>query len=269
MFVSTITSFVSGLITSCVTNLPINLSWIVSINWFPSLMSYTHNPSVVPQSWSLTIISWATSTSLLVKYPESAVLKAVSAKPFLAWCEEMKYSSASRPSANDALIGISITLPVVPAISPLIPAACLNWFKLPLAPDWTIKLIGLSGSNLSSKDLPTLVVALFQIVTTSLNLSSSVIKPLLYCFLTLATCVSASAKIFGLSSGTLTSSIEYVSPDWVEYLNPFDFTLSSNSAETDRPCTFIHLSINFPNFFLSTGKSISYWNISSGFVLSL
>ena len=71
--------------------------------------------------------------------------------------------------------------------------------------------------------------------TTSLNLSSFVIKPLLYCFLTFSTCCSASAKISGLSSGTLTSSIEYVSPERVEYLNPLSLTLSSKFADTESP----------------------------------
>jgi len=84
------------------------------------------------------MISWETSTNLLVKYPESAVLNAVSAKPFLAPCAEIKYSSASSPSLNDDVIGISTVLPVVLAIRPRIPAICLNWFMLPLAPDCDI-----------------------------------------------------------------------------------------------------------------------------------
>ena len=42
--------------------------------------------------------SWATSQSLLVKYPELAVFNAVSAKPFLAPCVELKYSRAVNPS---------------------------------------------------------------------------------------------------------------------------------------------------------------------------
>ena len=40
--------------------------------------------SIGMQSSSITITSWLTSTSLLVRYPESAVLRAVSARPFLA-----------------------------------------------------------------------------------------------------------------------------------------------------------------------------------------
>ena len=95
-------------------------------------------------------MSCDTSTNLLVKYPESAVLKAVSESPLRAPWAEIKYSRASRPSANEDLIGISTALPVVLAISPRIPAICLNWFILPLAPDLTIIYIGFKSSKLSS-----------------------------------------------------------------------------------------------------------------------
>ena len=113
MSLSTITSLVVGSLISFSGYLPTNLSCKLSIIWFPSLISNISIPSVVPQSFSLTIMSWETSTNLLVKYPESAVLKAVSAKPFLAPCAEIKYSSASSPSLNDEVIGISTVLPVV------------------------------------------------------------------------------------------------------------------------------------------------------------
>ena len=83
-------------------------------------------------------MSWDTSTSLLVKYPESAVLKAVSESPLRAPCAEIKYSNGSSPSRNDALIGISTVLPVVLAISPRIPATWRNWEILPRAPDLDI-----------------------------------------------------------------------------------------------------------------------------------
>ena len=39
--------------------------------------------------------------------------------------------------------------------------------------------------------------------------------------------------------------------DFVEYLKPFSFTLSSTSADSDNPCIFIHLLIKSPSF-LST-----------------
>ena len=53
------------------------------------------------------MMSCDTSTNLLVKYPESAVLSAVSESPLRAPWADMKYSRASSPSANDDLIGIS------------------------------------------------------------------------------------------------------------------------------------------------------------------
>ena len=111
MFVSHNISPVFGFLISCNGYLPINLSCSGSITWFPSFIAYTSSPSSVPQSISLTIISCETSTNLLVKYPESAVLKAVSARPFLAPCEDMKYSNASNPSRKHDLIGISTALP--------------------------------------------------------------------------------------------------------------------------------------------------------------
>ena len=85
-------------------------------------MSFIIIPSCVPQSCSLTIMSCATSTSLLVKYPESAVLSAVSASPFLPPWLDTKYSNGSNPSLNDERIGTSTAFPDVFAISPRIPA---------------------------------------------------------------------------------------------------------------------------------------------------
>ena len=53
--------------------------------------------------------SWATSTNLLVKYPELAVLSAVSAKPFLAPWVDIKYSKTDKPSLKLDTIGFSIS----------------------------------------------------------------------------------------------------------------------------------------------------------------
>ena len=63
-------------------------------------------------------------------------------------------------------------------------------------------------------------VAFSQILITELYLSSLVIKPRLYCFNTLFTCSSASAKICFFAAGTLTSSIDTVIPAVVECLKP-------------------------------------------------
>ena len=54
-----------------------------SMTSLPSVKALTSTPSSVPQSNSLTMTLWETSTSLLVRYPESAVRSAVSARPFL------------------------------------------------------------------------------------------------------------------------------------------------------------------------------------------
>ncbi len=64
--------------------------------------------------------------------------RAVSASPFLAPRLEMKYSKTERPSRKLALIGISMVLPEVLAISPRIPASCRIWFMLPRAPELAI-----------------------------------------------------------------------------------------------------------------------------------
>ena len=71
--------------------------------------------------------SCATSTNLLVKYPASAVFKAVSARPFLAPCVDIKYSKIESPSLKLDKIGFSIISPPLAlaflglAINPLIP----------------------------------------------------------------------------------------------------------------------------------------------------
>ena len=70
--------------------------------------------------------SWATSTRRLVKYPELAVLSAVSARPFLAPWVDVKYCRTVKPSLKLAVIGVSIIEPSGFAINPLIPANCLT-----------------------------------------------------------------------------------------------------------------------------------------------
>ena len=84
----------------------------------------------MPQSSSVIVTSCATSTRRRVRYPASAVLSAVSARPFRAPCVEMKYSSTDNPSRKFDLIGLSMISPMPPvsffcgfAISPRIPAS--------------------------------------------------------------------------------------------------------------------------------------------------
>ena len=92
-------------------------------------------PLRVPQSSSVIITSWATSTSFLVKYPEEAVLIAVSDRPFLAPCVDIKYSSTVNPSRKLAKIGRSMISPEGLVIKPLIPAICRIGSGLLLAPE--------------------------------------------------------------------------------------------------------------------------------------
>ena len=95
-------------------------------------------PSEVPQSASLTMTSWLTSTSLLVKYPESAVLRAVSVKPLRAPVADRKNSRTERPSRKFDLTGTSTVFPMALAIRPRIPASCFIWLRPPRAPDTDI-----------------------------------------------------------------------------------------------------------------------------------
>src|SRR3989337_1662973 len=74
----------------------------------PSMMGMTMMPSNVSQSCSVMITSCATSTRRRVRYPESAVLSAVSARPLRAPCVEMKYCSTVRPSRKFDVIGVSL-----------------------------------------------------------------------------------------------------------------------------------------------------------------
>ena len=116
----------------------------------PSLRSEISIPKIVPQSISVTITSCATSTKRRVRYPASAVFRAVSANPFLAPCVEIKYSITDNPSIKFAVIGFSIISPVWPdsvfcgfAINPRIPANCRICSLLPRAPESDIIYKGL------------------------------------------------------------------------------------------------------------------------------
>ena len=79
-----ITSPDNGFLTSAAVTLPNALSDKLTTTLPPSKISES---SINPGSSQFTLVivkSCATSHSLLVKYPELAVLSAVSAKPFLA-----------------------------------------------------------------------------------------------------------------------------------------------------------------------------------------
>ncbi len=106
-------------------------------------MDFTRIPLAVPQSISVMMTSWATSTSFRVMYPESAVLSAVSARPLRAPWVEMKYSSTDRPERKFEMMGRSMISPEGLAMRPRIPESCLICWRLPRAPESTIMKSGL------------------------------------------------------------------------------------------------------------------------------
>ena len=75
-------------------------------------VSYTHLQSSFLSSHASVRVVTYSSTSCqhmeLVRYPESAVRRAVSESPLRAPCAEMKYCNTSRPSRKFDLIGSSM-----------------------------------------------------------------------------------------------------------------------------------------------------------------
>ncbi len=108
------------------------------------LSGVTSIPLSVPQSSELMITSWETSTRRRVKYPASAVLSAVSARPLRAPCVEIKYSKIESPSLKLDKIGFSMISPPPEldffglAISPRIPVSCRICSFEPRAPESNI-----------------------------------------------------------------------------------------------------------------------------------
>ena len=133
-----ITSPVIGFLISWAVVLPKTLSDKLTKIFPPSIISVIFIEDFAPQSFIVTCKSWATSHNLLVKYPELAVLSAVSANPFLAPCVELKYSNTVNPSLKFEIIGVSMISPEGFAIKPLIPASCFIWADDPLAPESAI-----------------------------------------------------------------------------------------------------------------------------------
>ena len=124
--------------------------------------------------------SCETSTSRRVRYPESAVLSAVSTNPFLAPGVAMKYSSIASPSRKFDLIGLGIMSPRGLATKPRMPAIWRTCIMFPRAPESTITSIGLNRSacNASIIFSVTSAVAAFQISTSFCRRSPSVMIPL-------------------------------------------------------------------------------------------
>ncbi len=105
---ATISSPVVGLMISCTETRPRIRSYNVEITSSPFFKAVQTSPRSVPQSSSLMITSWETSTRRRVKYPASAVFIAVSARPLRAPWVEIKYSNTLIPSLKLERIGFSI-----------------------------------------------------------------------------------------------------------------------------------------------------------------
>ena len=140
----------------------------------------------VPQSSSRTITSCATSTRRRVRYPESAVRSAVSARPLRAPWVEMKYSSTDRPSRKLDLIGRGMVSPFGLETRPRMPAICRTCIGLPRAPELTIIQTELVSGKAASMSCATSAVACVQISMSSWRRSSSVIRPRSYSRCTLS-----------------------------------------------------------------------------------
>ena len=74
-----------------------------------------------------------------VRYPLSAVLRAVSAKPLRAPWVEMKYSSTLSPSRKLDFTGTSIKRPLGSDMRPRIPAIWVIWLMFPFAPELAMR----------------------------------------------------------------------------------------------------------------------------------
>ncbi|MPN16252.1 hypothetical protein SDC9_163590 [bioreactor metagenome] len=113
-------------------------------------------------------------------------------------------------------MGISIILPDVSAISPLMPASWLIWLTLPLAPEFAIMYTGFNLSRLSIRALVTSSLVFFQVSITCSYLSSFDMRPLLYIFSILSTFESASESNFLFVSGMSISLTPIVTAPLVE-----------------------------------------------------
>ena len=184
----------------------------------------------VPQSSSRTMTSCATSTRRRVRYPESAVRSAVSARPLRAPCVEMKYSTTVRPSRKLDVIGLGMVSPFGLETSPRMPAICLTCIWLPRAPELTIIQTELVSGKAASMSCATSVVACVQISISSWRRSSSVIRPRSYSRCTLSARFSYVARISALCGGAITSSMAIVTPARVAQWKPASLSASSAAA---------------------------------------
>ena len=221
-----------------------------------SITAFTFRPLCVPQSSSVIIQSWATSTKRRVRYPELAVFKAVSANPFRAPWVELKYSSTVKPSLKLEIMGVSIISPEGLAIRPRIPASCFIWAGDPRAPECAIiqtELTSFPSSGLIIRPIissATWSVQRDQTSTTLLYFSPCVINPSRYCCSNSFTSSVAVSTRLVLVSGMIKSSFPNEIPDVHAWLNPSAINLSANMTVSFCPQCRYTLSITFDISFL-------------------
>jgi hypothetical protein len=102
-----------------------------------------------------------------VRYPESAVRSAVSARPLRAPWVEMKYSSTDSPSRKLDVIGRGMVSPFGLETRPRMPAICRTCMMLPRAPELTIIHTELVVGKAASMSSATSAVACVQISMSS------------------------------------------------------------------------------------------------------
>ena len=207
-------------------------------------------PLSVPQSSSVTTRSWATSTSRRVRYPELAVLSAVSARPFRAPWVEMKYCITFNPSRKFAVIGVSIIEPSGLVMRPRIPESCLICAGLPRAPESAYihtllkelcsssspsRFLTVSLDKLSIMAAPTISLARVQISITLLYFSPWVTRPEANWDSISRISSSASAIISAFSSGITKSSTPMDAPERVEYSYPRYISWSAKITVSFKP----------------------------------
>ena len=237
-------------------------AWMISP---PSIIDVTVIESFVPQSSRTTTQSWDTSTNLRVKYPELAVFRAVSARPFLAPWVEIKYWSTDKPSLKLAVIGVSIIEPSGLDISPRIPESCLICAGDPRAPEsayiytelkedcWTsLPSLSVTVSELifSIIAFATCSLALDQISITLLYLSPLVTNPDSNCFSIALTSFSEESTIDAFASGITKSLTPIDDPDRVEKSKPKYINWSANITVFFKPAFLYEMSISFEIDFL-------------------
>ena len=166
-----------------------------------------------------------------MRYPEFAVFKAVSARPFRAPCVEVKYCNTESPSRKLEVMGVSMISPEGLAMRPRMPASWRIWSWLPRDPELDIMKMELKLRLLSSRSVfsslrisceisriisrETSLVTLVQTSTTLLYFSVRVMMPSRYWRSMSSTSACAFSSKCTLVVGICRSLTPMVTPAWV------------------------------------------------------